>query len=220
VLPSTITELVEIGASVGVTVIDAAVSGGSERSGLGRLTILIGGADEPVKYCWPYFEAIGAYQFHLGPAGTGAAAKLVNNVLTIGGYALIFEAMELAAAYGIDEDAVASFVPVSSGDMRSVRTWGKYDRSQREHTAAGTPAIYYMYKKDLVEAVLAAAEHGLTLPLVSVTAGLMTSKLMERDRMVLDRGPLPNIPMCSICGQELAPPFRVHGVHPECRPFE
>jgi 3-hydroxyisobutyrate dehydrogenase len=219
VLPTTVINLAEQAAPHGVTVIDAPVSGGSGRSARGSLSLLLGGPASIIEYCGPYFEAIGSYQFHVGDVGTGAAAKLVNNVLTLGGYALALEAMELAAAYGIDEETVATFVPVSSGDSLTIRTWGTRDRFRREHTLAGTPGVYYIQSKDLVEGVIAAGQRKLNIPLIAASAGLLPSKLQARDALLATRPEGPPIPFCDVCGQELAPPFRVHGLHPECRPW-
>ena len=68
------------------------------------------------------------------------AAKLVNNVLGISSYAMLLEAMQLAAAYGMDEDVVTSLVTQGWGDSRHARAWGRQDRRRRElrHRAFGT----------------------------------------------------------------------------------
>jgi 3-hydroxyisobutyrate dehydrogenase-like beta-hydroxyacid dehydrogenase len=180
---------------------------------------MVGGPDEPVQFCRPYFEAIGTNILHIGATGAGTAAKVVNDVLSLAGYALQLEAVALAAAYGIDEEMFATFVSLSSGSSHYVRTWGRQDRVRREHTLAGTPAMYSFMNKDLLEAVVAAAERGLNVPLIAVTAGLFPGMLLARDQALAARGPAPVIPLCAICQQELAPPFREAGVHPECRPF-
>jgi hypothetical protein len=77
-----------------------------------------------------------------------------------------------------------------------------------------------MQTKDLIESTLAAAQRGVHLPLISTAAGLMPGKLKARDALLATRAPIPDGPVCRICGQLLAAPFRDYGVHPECRPFD
>jgi 3-hydroxyisobutyrate dehydrogenase len=220
VLPRSIITLSDEAAAKGLVLIDAAVSGGSEKARRGMLTLLVGGPVEAVQLCRTFFESIAENILHIGGTGSGVAAKIVNDVLALGGYALQLEAVKIADAYGISEDMFATAVSLSSGDSHYIRTWGRQDRLRREHTLAGTPAMYTYMNKDLMEGVVIAAERGLNVPLVAVATGLFPEMLVERDRVLTARGPAPSIPLCDICGQELAPPFRQYSVHPECRPFE
>jgi 3-hydroxyisobutyrate dehydrogenase-like beta-hydroxyacid dehydrogenase len=220
VTPGTITHLATIGAERGVSVIDAAISGGHEKASRGMLTLLIGGPDEPVEFCQPYFAAVAESIFHIGPAGSGTAIKLVNNLLVTAGYALQLEAVALAAAYGISEETFATAVSLSSGASHNVWTWGRLDRLRREHTLAGTPGIYEFMTKDMNDSVFAAGERDLTLPLTALAAELLPAMLAARDEVLASRGAAAAIPFCIVCGQELAPPFQLTGLHPECRPFE
>jgi 3-hydroxyisobutyrate dehydrogenase len=215
VRPSTVVELAAAGGERGVAVVDAAVNGGNEKAALGTLTVMIGGEDAAVRTAWPLFEAIGAHLFHIGPVGSGVVAKLVNNLMAIGGYALQLEAMQLAAAYGLDEDTVTTMVTVSQGDSRGIRTWGRHDRKRRARMAEGT-VWYERMGRDLEEAVIAGGAHGVIMPLTAVAAEALPHKLRQRDRDLEQRPPSPPIPRCTACDQELAAPFRAAGHHPEC----
>ncbi|HWE71362.1 MAG TPA: NAD(P)-dependent oxidoreductase [Acidimicrobiales bacterium] len=217
VLPTTVIDLAHRAAEHQVVVIDAAVSGGSEKSELGSLSIMIGGDEPTVKRCWPVFEAMGSELFHVGPVGSGVTVKLVNNLLSIGGYALQLEAMQLAAAYGIDEDMVTRVVTASQGDSRGMRTWGRHDRIRRERQAMDHVDITQFMTKDLHEATIAAGLAEVTLPLTAVAADILPAKMARRDRELAARPERPPIPRCDGCGQELALPFRDMGRHPECR---
>jgi 3-hydroxyisobutyrate dehydrogenase-like beta-hydroxyacid dehydrogenase len=213
--PAHIVELASAGAERGVHVVDAAVGGGSEKAGLGTLTLMIGGADDTVGTCWPVFETIGAHLFHLGPAGAGMAAKLVNNVLGITSYAMLLEAMQFAAAYGMDEDAVTCLITHGWGDSRHARAWGRQDRRRRERLQAGAHA-YSRMSHDLRSAADAARARDVEMPLTEAAAELLPALLRARDE---DPGrwlPGAPAPRCSVCGIELAAPFRQAGVHPEC----
>jgi 3-hydroxyisobutyrate dehydrogenase-like beta-hydroxyacid dehydrogenase len=216
VLPQTVVALGETAKGKGVELIDAPVSGGAEKASRGIITVLIGGPDEAVQRCWPIFEAFGKSLFHVGPLGSGSVAKLVNNLLSLGGCMLQLEAMQLAGAYGISEDAVTEFVAAGAGDSRSLRTWGRIDRNRRTHTLAGTEAIYDVFSKDVKTAALAAGQRGVILPITATIGASMADKMRKRDAYLEEHGMTGPIPRCQICGQELAAPFRKAGVHPEC----
>jgi 3-hydroxyisobutyrate dehydrogenase len=216
VLPSTVIALSEAARAQGLDLIDAPVSGGAEKASRGIITVMIGGEDDAVQSCWPIFQAFGKNIYHLGPVGAGNAGKLVNNLLSLGGLMLQFEAMQLADAYGINEDSVTEFVATSAGDSRSLRTWGRVDRARQTHTLAGTPGMYDLISKDVKTAALAAGQRGVVLPIASSIGAMMIEKTMARDALLKARGPIDPIPQCGLCGQELAAPFRKAGVHPEC----
>jgi len=216
VRPSTVVALAEQAARKGVSVIDVAVNGGSEKANLGKLTLMVGGDAEPIRYAMPLLETFGAQIFHVGPVGSGLVGKLVNNLIAIGSYALQLEAMELADAYGMDEDTVTTIVSFSQGDNRGIRTWGRHDRKRAERAAQGVSWAERM-GRDLEEAAIAAGLRQVTLPLTAVVAEALPSKLRRRDRVLAQRPPSPPVPRCPECDSELAAPFRAIGVHPECR---
>lgn len=216
VLPRTVQTLDAEAASTGVSIVDAPVSGGSDKGALGQLTLIVGADQESFRRVEPILHAMASSVFHVGPVGAGSAGKLVNNLLSLGGHVLQLEAMRLAAAYGIDEESATDFIVESAGDSRGIRTWGRLDRIRTTHTLAGTPEMYDFFAKDLRTAALAAAHRDLVLPATSMAAALIGPAMAARDRQ---RKPddLRRIPRCAICDQELARPFRRDGVHPECR---
>jgi 3-hydroxyisobutyrate dehydrogenase-like beta-hydroxyacid dehydrogenase len=217
VLPRTVMDLDERARAAGLALVDAPVSGGGEKGELGTLTVMIGGDEAAVTRCWPIFETMGSNLFHVGPVGAGSAGKLVNNLLSLGSHALQLEAMQLAGAYGISEDAVTRFVTVSAGDSRGIRTWGRLDRIRRTHTLAGTPEIYEIFAKDVRSAAVAAGHRSLTLPVAAVIGELIGAKMAARDRLLEAQEAVSPLPRCAVCNQELAAPFREAGTHPECR---
>jgi hypothetical protein len=44
----------------------------------------------------------------------------------------------------------------------------------------------------------------------------MFEQAKARDKYLLDNGLTGPKPQCSVCGQELAKPYRAAGMHPEC----
>jgi 3-hydroxyisobutyrate dehydrogenase-like beta-hydroxyacid dehydrogenase len=206
--PGTVVDLARLGDERDVSVLDVSVNGGNEKASLGSLTLMVGGPQEVVDYCWPLF--------HMGPVGSGVVGKLVNNLIALGSYALQLEAMRLAASYGLEEDDVTGAVIASMGDNRGIRTWGRHDRKRAIRAAQGVDWSERM-GRDLEEAAIAAGARGELLPVTAMIAEAMPSMLRRRDRELAKR-PAPVIPVCKICDQELAKVFRERGVHPECTP--
>ena len=82
--------------------VDAPLSGGAPAAREGRLTLMIGGADEAVARATAHLAMLAARQTHLGPAGAGQTVKLVNQVLCAGNFLVVAEAVRFAEANGID----------------------------------------------------------------------------------------------------------------------
>jgi 3-hydroxyisobutyrate dehydrogenase-like beta-hydroxyacid dehydrogenase len=141
---------------------------------------------------------------------------LVNNMMTLGTYALAMEAMQLGAAYGLDEDTITRVVTSSQGDSRVMRTWGRMDRIRRERFRGADGQETYAYMgKDLREAAIAGGLRGVPMPMAAVAADILPAKMGLRDRL-LDQRPGAPIPRCRGCDQELAALFWDAGTHPEC----
>ena len=82
--------------------IDAPVSGGPPASASGTLTVMAGGADAEIERARPFFADVSSRFTHLGPAGSGMVAKMLNQLIVGCGHAVMAEAVVLAQAAGID----------------------------------------------------------------------------------------------------------------------
>ena len=82
--------------------IDAPVSGGPPASASGTLTVMAGGADEEIERARPFFADVSSRFTHMGPAGSGMVAKMLNQLIVGCGHAVMAEAVVLAQAAGID----------------------------------------------------------------------------------------------------------------------
>ena len=97
----------------GALFLDAPISGGTERAADGTLTIMVGGPAEAYAKALPAFDVMGAVVRHVGPTGSGTAAKLVNQLLVGIHMVAAAEAMLLGAKSGADPALV--FELVNSG---------------------------------------------------------------------------------------------------------
>jgi len=107
--------LAEEAAKRGLSLLDAPVSGGGGGAAAGTLTVMLGGSEQDVAEVRPILESFAGLIVHLGDVGSGQAAKLVNNALMAANLGLAHYSLEVAAAQGIDRDAFAELVKVSSG---------------------------------------------------------------------------------------------------------
>ena len=100
----------------GIAMVDAPVSGGTERAQSGELSIIVGGAVSTVDACRDLFQAMGARVFHVGGLGQGLAMKLVNNMLIQVNTVAVAEALVLGVKAGLDPQTIYDVVRVSTGN--------------------------------------------------------------------------------------------------------
>jgi 3-hydroxyisobutyrate dehydrogenase-like beta-hydroxyacid dehydrogenase len=84
--------------------VDAPVLGSLAEAESGSLVILAGGDASLVERWTPLLSALGSV-LHVGPAGAGAAAKLVANATLFATLAVLGEALALARGLGLSTDA-------------------------------------------------------------------------------------------------------------------
>ncbi|MBI1942705.1 MAG: NAD(P)-dependent oxidoreductase [Betaproteobacteria bacterium] len=82
--------------------IDAPVSGGPPASGAGTLTIMAGGEAAEIERARPLFADLSGRFTHMGPAGAGMVAKMLNQLIVGCGHAVMAEAVMLAESAGIE----------------------------------------------------------------------------------------------------------------------
>lgn len=83
--------------------LDAPISGGSEKSALGKLSILLSGHKDAQEQAAPYLDAISEKCFPLGnDVGTASAMKAVNQLLAGVHIAAMAEALVFAASQNIE----------------------------------------------------------------------------------------------------------------------
>jgi 3-hydroxyisobutyrate dehydrogenase-like beta-hydroxyacid dehydrogenase len=111
--------------AAGVALLDAPVSGGPWGAESATLAIMVGGEVADVQRARPAFEAIGKHIFHVGPLGAGQTVKLVNQLVAGGIMALVGEGFVTAKAAGVDLNALADVMAVSSGNSAVFEARGK-----------------------------------------------------------------------------------------------
>jgi 3-hydroxyisobutyrate dehydrogenase len=117
VLPGTCTRIASVLADTGAEVIDAPVSGGGPAAATHQLLVMVGGDPRTFERAQPVLAAFGEPIVHLGPLGAGQTAKLINNLLLTSNLSLVHQAVELAAALGVEPTALVT--TLQHGSSRS-----------------------------------------------------------------------------------------------------
>ncbi|MGE0484995.1 MAG: NAD(P)-dependent oxidoreductase [Gammaproteobacteria bacterium] len=154
--------LAEEAAARGVAYLDAPVSGGKAAAAAGKLAVMVGGDAAAFERVRPLLDCFAAHVFHLGPAGAGTLAKLVNNQIFLAASVLVQEGFVLGAKAGMDANVLREVLEVSSAGPYLARAElvlsHRYDR---DLFALGIAA------KDIRLALDSAAAVGAEMPLTA-----------------------------------------------------
>jgi 3-hydroxyisobutyrate dehydrogenase len=155
-------------AGIGVGMVDAPVSGGSEGARLGTLTIFTGGSDADVERAMPVLKAMGRTITHMGGSGSGQAAKAVNQVVICGAYLGVAEGIVLGMRAGLDPSRLVD--ALSAGAAQS---WVLANRA-RNMIDDSYPLGFKLalHRKDLGIALSLAQGLGTALPVAELCAEL------------------------------------------------
>lgn len=148
--------------TVGVTVLDAPISGGPLRAEAGTMSIMLAGDDEVVLRHRAVLEALSDKIFRLGPRiGDGARYKLVNNLLAGINLVGAAEAIALGTRIGLDPHQLLSLMRASSGQSMMLE-----DRMTRALANDYAPRAHaHILTKDVALGVAMAARAGQPTPL-------------------------------------------------------
>lgn len=113
-------------AAVGLTVIDAPVSGGVGGARGGTLTFICGGETDAVERARPVLMNMGRNVFHAGAVGAGQIAKICNNMLLAIHMIGTCEALQLGADNGLDPKVLSDIMLASSGRNWSLEVYNPW----------------------------------------------------------------------------------------------
>ncbi|SDE52104.1 3-hydroxyisobutyrate dehydrogenase [Paracoccus isoporae] len=152
---------------MGLRWIDAPVSGGTPAAAAGTLSIMAGGRADDLDAAAPLLTPMGNV-VHIGPAGTGALTKLINQITVASTIATVAEAMLLAEQGGADPRKVREALMGGFAASRILDLHGQ--RMIEGDFEPGGPARYQL--KDTRAARDVAKSLGLDLPVLDLVDGL------------------------------------------------
>jgi 3-hydroxyisobutyrate dehydrogenase-like beta-hydroxyacid dehydrogenase len=127
----------------GIVLLDIPLARGEAAAVAGKLLIFGAGEEAAFEACRPAFSAFASDIFHLGPAGAGQVAKMVNNLILWACTAANDEGLRLGEALGVDPERLRAALHHSSAqnwamDQRSDLSgmpWAEKDMSIVLHEA-------------------------------------------------------------------------------------
>jgi 3-hydroxyisobutyrate dehydrogenase len=168
VSPVCVGELARESAARGCGFIDAPVLGSRPHAQDGQLTFLVGGDAAILDRVRPILEPMSRAIVHLGPAGSGARMKLVNNFMAGAQAAMLAEALAMIEAIGLDREAAFSVLANGAPGSPLVKTVGPRMLA-RDYDVNFALALM---RKDLTYAIDEAARHGVTLSTAAAVRSL------------------------------------------------
>ena len=183
--PAWVRELGELARTQHCQFLDAPVTGSKPQAANGELGFFVGGDAEALERARPYLMLMGKTIHHLGPNGSGAMMKLINNLIGGVEQTVLVEAISLAEASGLDVNQVASVLTASP--VSPILFQRKLPQLlARNYDAAFSLRLMH---KDLTYALAEGADHNIPLPTVAAARELMRVALAqgmgEQDVMVL-----------------------------------
>ena len=106
---------------IGVSVVDAPVSGGVSRAVTGELAIMTGGDATALDRVDPLLRAMGTTIHRIGPVGAGQAMKALNNLVSAGGFLMAVEALVIGQQFGLDPSVMTDVLNASTGMNNSTQ---------------------------------------------------------------------------------------------------
>jgi 3-hydroxyisobutyrate dehydrogenase-like beta-hydroxyacid dehydrogenase len=168
VSPSVERRLRELLVARGADLVDAPVSGGSEGAERGTLTVFCGGAEAAVERARPLLQSFSRSITHLGPVGSGQAAKAVNQIFLAGAYAGLGEALVYGQRAGLPMEALVTALQGGAADAWVIRNRSGNVIDERYPLGFRL----WMHLKDVRIGLEEAAALGVPMPVTSLVADL------------------------------------------------
>ncbi|HEY6375743.1 MAG TPA: NAD(P)-dependent oxidoreductase [Edaphobacter sp.] len=110
VSPAWVAEIATLAAQRGAELLDAPVTGSRMQAEAGQLSFLVGGKDLVLEAATPVLKVMSKEIIHLGPVGSGAKMKLINNFLCGVQVASLAEGLAWIERSGLDQEKALSIL--------------------------------------------------------------------------------------------------------------
>jgi 3-hydroxyisobutyrate dehydrogenase len=158
----------------GVRFIDAPVTGSKAQAASGTLRFIVGGDADTVAAARPALEAMGNEVLPIGPAGSGALAKIINNFMCGVQVSTLAEALAMTERSGLDVPAMLRILTEGAPGSPLVKAVARR-MDERDYL----PTFFVsLMKKDLRYAIATFAAEGIRL----ATADAAMRRFEEAER--------------------------------------
>ncbi|WP_435178547.1 NAD(P)-dependent oxidoreductase [Halorussus sp. AFM4] len=160
---------------VGVTMLDAPISGGEQGAIDGTLSIMVGGDEDALDEHRDILEVTGATVTHCGPSGAGQTTKAANQIVVAAQMVGVSEALVFADQAGADLEAVVD--AISGG---AAGCWTLDNRAPNMIQGVFEPGFFAEYQyKDLRIATDAGEAFGAPMPQTELAHELYKTMLQN-----------------------------------------
>jgi 3-hydroxyisobutyrate dehydrogenase-like beta-hydroxyacid dehydrogenase len=176
--PATTKQVAQAAADKRVYVIDACMTGVPSIVREGGLTFLVGGQKALFNRARPHLLNMARDAVYMGPLGCGNVTKLVKNLVTASEALIVYEAIQIAKAAGIDYRSALELMKKTQSDSVLRRWETRFDLSGPElkfNSGAN------LYDKDVPLAAEVGKDLGADIPVTEQLAKL-GSRLSGRRR--------------------------------------
>lgn len=164
-------EIYESLRALGVSALDAPVSGGEIGAQNGSLTIMVGGDADALELVRPVLNAVGKKITHIGSAGAGQIAKAANQIMVAA--QMVAEAELMIFAQKAGADPVKVIEAIKGG---AAQCWTLDVKPQRLFAGNRTPGFKAsLQAKDLAIVMETARQNLMSLPGTAVSAQLFNA---------------------------------------------
>ena len=147
----------------GLGFLDAPVSGGQAGAQNGVLTVMCGGSEQAFATAEPVIRAYGRTVTHMGAAGSGQLAKMVNQICIAGLVQALAEGLNFAQRAGLDTDRLLA--TIAKGAAQSWQMENRWTTMAQDKFDFGF-AVDWM-RKDLGICLEEARRNGAALPITA-----------------------------------------------------
>ena len=159
---------------LGVSCLDAPVSGGEIGAINGTLTIMVGGSADALEIAMPVLNVIGKKITHVGDAGAGQVAKAANQIMVGAQMVAMGELLIFTQKSGVDPHKVIE--AIRNG---AAQCWTLDQKPQRLFTGNRQPGFKSgLQAKDLKIVMESAKKLNILLPLSSVVTQMYAEMLI------------------------------------------
>jgi 3-hydroxyisobutyrate dehydrogenase len=172
-----IAELAESARRIGCELVDAPVTGSKVQAAGGDLVFLVGGSEQEIARIRPALDAMGKTVVHLGPVGSGALVKLINNFLAGVQAASLAEAIAIIERSSLDRIQTIGAIVNGSPGSPVMKTL-----ASRILADDFSPNFYlHLLAKDLGYAIGEGERRGVPMAMASTARDLLQASIARGD---------------------------------------
>jgi len=160
----------------GIEMLDATISGTTSMCAAKQSVFMVGGNKEVYEQCEPLFAAMARESIYMGDNGTGAAIKLVVNLVLALNRMALAEGLTLAKKAGLDPSQALEVLKKSAAHSKSMDQKG--ERMVKRHFVPPEGPLG-MHYKDVQLMLALGARLNCPLPLLSLNAQALASEVAK-----------------------------------------